>query len=140
MIRASSSSGDNTDYLAWVAQTTSLPSSASGSKTRYPANAAGPPDDPFILVDQGTFGNLFTASHRIIPFLQRDGKYQETPSDDAAAIEVLERLRRSGAVAIIIAWPASWWLAYYGGFKQYLQSNFHCSANNERLIAFDLRP
>jgi hypothetical protein len=91
------------------------------------------------LVDQGTFGNLFAASHSIIPFLQPVGKYQETPSDDATAIQELERLRGSGAVAIIIAWPAFWWLAYYGGFKQYLQSNFHCSANNERLAAFDLR-
>jgi SAM-dependent methyltransferase len=99
-----------------------------------------PPDNAFILVDQGTFGNLFITSHRIIPFLERDGKYQETRSDDATAIQELERLRRSGAVSIIIAWPAFWWLEYYGGFKQYLRSNFRCSANNERLVAFDLRP
>lgn len=99
-----------------------------------------PPDDAFILVDQGTFGNLFTASHHIIRFLDRDGEYSGTPSDATSAIQELERLRGSGAVSIVIAWPAFWWLEYYSGFEQYLRSNFHCSVDNERLVAFDLRP
>jgi SAM-dependent methyltransferase len=98
-----------------------------------------PPGDAFILVDQGTFGNLFTASHRIIRFPEREGQYLGIPSDDVIAIEELERLRSRGAVSIVIAWPSFWWLDYYDGFNQYLRSNFHCSVDNERLVAFDLR-
>ena len=99
-----------------------------------------PPDDAFILVDQGTFGSLFTASHHIIRFLDGDGEYWGPPADAVDPIQELERLRGSGAVSIVIAWPAFWWLKYYDGFEQYLRSNFRCSMDNERLVAFDLRP
>jgi SAM-dependent methyltransferase len=98
-----------------------------------------PPGDAFILIDQGAFGNLFTPSYRAIPFLERGGQYWKLPPDDTAAIEELERLRRTGATSVVCAWPAFWWLDSYDGFNQYLRSHFRCSVNNERLLAFDLR-
>jgi len=95
--------------------------------------------DTFILVDQGAFTSQISAGHRTIPFLERDGQYWGPPPNDATAIHELERLRRAGAASIVFAWPAFWWLDYYSDFTQYLRSNFHCTLENERLVAFDLR-
>ena len=98
-----------------------------------------PAGEPVIVVDQGAFGNLFTRSCRVIPFLKCDEQYPEAPSEDAAAIQQLERLRSLGAASIVFAWPAFWWLDYYDGFRQHLRSKFRCIRRNERLIAFDMR-
>ena len=92
-----------------------------------------------ILVDQGAFGNLFTGSRRVIPFLNRDEEYPATPRDDTSAIQELERLRHSGAACIVFAWPTFWWLAYYDGFNRYLRSKFRCIRHTARLVAFDIR-
>ncbi len=99
-----------------------------------------PPGDTFILVDDELLGSIMTAGHRTIPFLERDGQYWGAPPDDATAIRELERLRRSGATFIVFVWPAFWWLGYYTGLHRHLRSRFRCVLENDRLIAFDLRP
>jgi SAM-dependent methyltransferase len=98
-----------------------------------------PPGDAFILIDQGAFGNLFSPSYRAIPFLERGGKYWKMPPDDITAIEELERMRRSRATSVVFTWPAFWWFDYYRGFNEHLRSNYNCTLDNERLVAFDLR-
>ena len=59
---------------------------------------------------------------------------------DLAAIRELERLRQAGASFMVFAWPAFWWLDYYARFRRHLRSRFRCALENDRLIAFDLRP
>jgi SAM-dependent methyltransferase len=101
--------------------------------------ATVPAEDAFILVDDDHFGGLVTSGRRTIPFLEREGRYGGPPPDDETAIREVERLRQSGANFIVFGWPAFWWLDCYKGFNQYLRSLFHCTLENERLVAFDMR-
>jgi SAM-dependent methyltransferase len=98
-----------------------------------------PPEEAFVLVDQGKFGGTITAGRRAIPFLERDGRYWGSPPDDETAIRELDRLRRSGAGFMVFAWPAFWWLDHYTGLREHLRSHFRCVMENERLVVFDLR-
>jgi hypothetical protein len=91
-----------------------------------------------ILVDDAQLAYRFR-DQQSIPFLERGGQYWGPPPNDEVAIQEFERLRCSGASFLVFAWPAFWWLEYYGGFRTYLQSNFRCLAENNRLVAFDLR-
>jgi hypothetical protein len=93
----------------------------------------------YILVDELQTRLRSDSERRTVPFLEKDGEYWGRPADDQQAISEIERLRKSGCTHIVVAWPAMWWLNYYDGFNRYLRSNFYCTLNNERLVAFDLR-
>jgi hypothetical protein len=54
------------------------------------------------------------------------------------AIQEFERLRQTGACAIVFLWPTFWWLDYYARFHGYLHQNFPCLLQNEHLIVFDI--
>jgi Domain of unknown function (DUF4915) len=99
-----------------------------------------PPGDDFIWVDQEMFGGVAVDGRRAIPFPRRDEQYQGPPSDDITAIRELDRLRRSGASFIVFGWFSFWWLSHYAGLHEHLRSKFRCVMENERLVAFDLRP
>lgn len=116
-------------------------------KSMYPRNLTAqdiaaliPPGDTFILVDQDEYRSEIAAGRRHIPFLERDGQYRGPPPEDATAIRELERLRRSGATFIVFAWPAFWWLDHYSRLHLHLRSKFRRVLENDRLVAFDLRP
>lgn len=98
------------------------------------------PADTFILVDQGQLGNLVASGRHAIPFLEHNGQYWGVPPDDATAVREFERLRHLGASFIVFVWPAFWWLDYYPELNRHLRMKFPCVAQNERFIAFDLRP
>ena len=99
-----------------------------------------PDGDTFVLVDQDNWATSgWVAGRRALPFPESNGEFGGSPADDAAATEELERRRRSGAAFIVFAWQAFWWLDYYTGFKNYLETRFPCLMRNERLIIFDLR-
>jgi len=97
-----------------------------------------PPGRAFILVDQGKLTYEPTAGRSAIPFLEKDGHYWGPPPDDSTAILELERLRETGAIYMVFVWPAFWWLDYYVELNCYLQVNFRCVLQNERLVVFDL--
>jgi glycosyltransferase involved in cell wall biosynthesis len=98
-----------------------------------------PPGEMFILVDGGEWGDI-VAGRRILPFLKRGGEYWGPPPDDATAIRELGLLRRAGARYIAFGWPAFWWLDYYADLARHLRAHFRCALDNDRLVAFDLRP
>jgi hypothetical protein len=98
------------------------------------------PESTFILVDQETFRNEIAVERRVLPFLERNGEYGGASPDDETAIRELERLRQSGANLIIFAWPAFWWFEHYAGFNRHIRLNFPRILENERLVAFDLKP
>jgi hypothetical protein len=99
-----------------------------------------PRGNTFILVDQDHLrDDLAIAERRVIPFLERYGRYWGPPPDDETAIRELERLRRAGARFMIFAWPAFWWLDYYSELRHYLHTEFPCMLHNDRLIVFDLQ-
>jgi glycosyltransferase involved in cell wall biosynthesis len=98
-----------------------------------------PAEDALILVDDDAWGiDGVIAGRRCIPFLERGGRYWGRPADDVSAIRELERLRRVGANFAVFAWPAFWWLEYYGELHRYLRSQFRCALENNRLVVFDL--
>lgn len=99
-----------------------------------------PYSETIILVDESiwTFYGV-SENHRVVPFTEKDGDYWGPPENDRAAIDELERLRRSGATFIVIGWPAFWWLDCYKTFNSYLRSGFRCILENSRIIAFDLK-
>jgi hypothetical protein len=98
-----------------------------------------PAEARFILVDEASLGAEVVADGHAIPFLERDGQYWGPAADDETAIRELERLRRAGAVFIVFAWPAFWWLDYYSGLRDYLGSKFRCALKNSRLVVFNLQ-
>ncbi|MCA1680831.1 MAG: class I SAM-dependent methyltransferase [Actinobacteria bacterium] len=73
------------------------------------------------------------------PFPARDGQYSGCPADDAEAIAALERVRENGAAALVVAWPAFWWLDHYSGFRAHLSQRYPCVRRTDDLMAFDLR-
>src|SRR5262249_49812544 len=54
-----------------------------------------------------------------------DGGYPgHYPADDAAAVDLLEALRRRGAGYLAIPLSSLWWLDRYPGFKDHLQLRY----------------
>jgi hypothetical protein len=93
---------------------------------------------PFILADEEHIRT--TLPHlRIFPFLERGGIYWGPPPDDDEAIAELERLREYGAGYIAFIWSTFWWLHHYRNFADYLHANYHCIAENDRLVVFRLQ-
>ncbi len=99
-----------------------------------------PVGNAFILVNDDQWGNEaeFTG-RRVIPFLEHEGRYWGPPDNDQTAIRELERLRQAGASHIVFAWPSFWWLDYYTGLRNHLQTHFPCLLANERLVVFSLK-
>lgn len=132
------------------------PISASVAATNQPAHASDdwtqrlrlaadelvriiPAGNSFILVDDGQWGNVRALSgHRVIPFLEKDGRYWGPPADDETAWRDLERLRQAGASHIAFTWPSYWWLRHYASFARQLRETFPCALENERLVIFKL--
>jgi hypothetical protein len=99
------------------------------------------PEHRFILVEEGQWdATEMPAGPRPIPFLEHQGQYWGKPPDDQTAIRELERLRQAGARFIVFGWPAFWWLDYYAGLHRHLRTHFPCVLENDRLVAFDMRP
>jgi len=40
---------------------------------------------------------------------------------------------------VVFAWPSFWWLDYYNGLRNHLQSRFSCLLANERVVVFNLK-
>ena len=99
-----------------------------------------PVGSTFLLVDDDNWGvfEVF-AGRRILPFLERNGYYWGPPTDDANAIQELERMRDGGAKFLVIAWQNFWWVDHYKKFHEYLHSKYSCIFRSDVVIIFDLR-
>ncbi|HEY3302551.1 MAG TPA: methyltransferase domain-containing protein [Candidatus Binatia bacterium] len=105
--------------------------------TRDIAAAIGP-DELFILVDEGAFGNLLAAGRRPLPFPEQNGEYWGPPPDGTSAIREIERLREMGVGFMVFTRQAFWWLEYYPELHNYLQSRGRRALANDRLVIFEL--
>ncbi len=102
--------------------------------------AAVPAGEAFALVNEALLMPNMVSSRKPIPFFASDGKPPvSAPVDDAAAVEEVERLRRSGAGFVVFTWPAFGWLERYPGLHEHLRSTASCPVENDRLVVFDLR-
>ena len=97
------------------------------------------PGTPFVLIDDGVFGMESSERHRALPLVERDGVDWGPPSDDDAAIEALQRRLADGAELVAFGWSAFWWRDAYAGFDRYLSEHFERVADDDLLVAYDVR-
>jgi hypothetical protein len=73
---------------------------------------------------------------------QDDGEYAGYhPANSADAIEHLEKVREDGADYLLFPSTALWWLDYYGGFKDHLESKYPCVVTQkDTCLVFKLSP
>lgn len=101
-----------------------------------------PHGETLILVDDSSWeSNLRNLSSiRRLHFLERDGLYWGLPHTPETATIELERMRQEqNAGYIAFGWPCFWWLKANADFQNYLEKNYECVIENERIIGFDLK-
>jgi len=98
-----------------------------------------PENSAVILVNDDQWGCEAKAlpALRLIPFLERDGRYWGAPADDADALRELNRLQKAGAQYLAVAWNAFWWLEHYREFHRHLR-RCPCVLSSDDLIIFQL--
>jgi glycosyltransferase involved in cell wall biosynthesis len=102
-------------------------------------DAAVPAGEALILVDDGQLGlDAQFSGRRLIPFLERDGRYWGPPRDASEAVECLERLRAQGARWLAVAWPSFWWLDQYGAFDRHLRTTCRRALESAHGILFEI--
>jgi GT2 family glycosyltransferase len=99
-----------------------------------------PAGEPFVLIDDGqlNLGSEFEG-RRVIPFLERDGRYWGPPGCAEDAIDNLESLRRAGVRWVIIAWPSFWWLDQYGRFDRHLRTTRTRAWETPHAVAYTIQ-
>ena len=98
-----------------------------------------PENDPFLIVENGSWGMDKSVGRIPVPFLEKDGYYYGAPPDDAAAIGELERMRQQGVTHIVFGWPAFWWFDHYPDLVRYLQQQYRKVKQDDDLVVYDLR-
>jgi len=62
------------------------------------------------------------------------------PADDAEALRHLNVCRAEGAVHLVFAWPAFWWIDHYRQLAHHLRARGRCVAQTEDFVVFALPP
>jgi glycosyltransferase involved in cell wall biosynthesis len=93
-----------------------------------------------ILVDGGDCGDVVLPGRRVVPILEKDGKYWGPPEDDDHALRELNRLRRDGASHVAVWWTARWWPECYPLFWRHLRANTTLLLNDESVMILELQP
>jgi hypothetical protein len=99
------------------------------------------PSNAIVLVMHGHKNNLLQLEHgQLWPFPQdATGRYTTYyPPDSAAAIAHLDALRERGAGFLYIPRHSFWWLDYYKGFRQHLETHGHCLYHNDECRLYQL--
>jgi len=100
-----------------------------------------PPDAAILMVSRGD-QELLSLAPRAWHFPRLDdGTYAgHHPADSAEAIAHLESQRAQGAEFLLIPSTASWWLTYYDGWRQHLDTHYRAIVRDDRTcVVFDLR-
>ena len=71
-----------------------------------------------ILVDEDVVLRGRDGRPRVLPMMERDGRYWGRPADGAEAVEEVTRLRSLGAVRIAFVFNAFWWLDCYHELRE----------------------
>jgi hypothetical protein len=99
-----------------------------------------PNGDAVIVIDHDGLRNYLAASRRVLPFVERGGRYWGLPEDDADAVRELEHQRMyAGAKFLALTLSSLWFLEKFSGFADYVRSRYPCVLSNELLVVFDLR-
>ena len=98
-------------------------------------------DSTVLMVSRGD-EEILSLAPRAWHFPRTDeGTYAgHYPGDSAEAIAQLETQRSLGADFLLIPHSSAWWLTYYEGWRQHLESHYATVVQDERTcVIFDLR-
>src|SRR5687768_16988777 len=99
-----------------------------------------PNGEAVIIVDHDGLRNDLSEWRRVMPFVERGGRYWGLPEDDAEAVRELERQRTDRrAEFFALATSSLWFFEKFAEFGDYVRSRYPCVLANERLLVFDLR-
>jgi len=97
------------------------------------------PHQTCVLVDEGRLALDAVDAPRVVPFLEKGGRYAGQPATGREALDELQRLRRAGATHVAVVADCLWWLEHYAELGEYLESRCPCLLRNERLTLYDVR-
>ncbi len=101
---------------------------------------ATPPDATVLLLTNGD-DKLLAIPDRCVWHFPReaDGQYRRgKPIDGSEAIKSIDSLRCKGATHIVFPAPELWWLEYYSGLREYLESGTGQSAGSKNGTVYRL--
>jgi glycosyltransferase involved in cell wall biosynthesis len=93
-----------------------------------------PREEPFVLVDDETWGCAELGARAVMPLLAQRG----APENDDHALAELRSRRDQGARHLVITWPSFWWLDHYAQLARYLRERCRCVADHDDFVAFEL--
>ncbi|HKT84388.1 MAG TPA: glycosyltransferase [Solirubrobacterales bacterium] len=101
---------------------------------REAVTEAVPPGATVLVVTRGDEGLLQLNGRQASHFPQSDdgGWAGHHPADSTEAIAHLEQLREGGAEYLVVPPTYEWWLSYYDGLREHLDSTCRVVAANER--------
>ena len=82
-----------------------------------------PPGSLIVAADNGDPTVFYYAERTGWHIPEKDGIYDGEPTPSEQAIGDLESLRQRGADYFAFNWTTMWWLDYYKGFAEYLETN-----------------
>jgi len=98
-----------------------------------------PDRSTIILVDEEKWGIVEKLeSFKILPLMERNGKYAGLPVDSKEAISAILQLQKKGAAYIVFVWSSFWWLEYYEDLTKFLFQRFILILKNEDILVFEL--
>jgi glycosyltransferase involved in cell wall biosynthesis len=97
-----------------------------------------PQDARVLVADKYDPTLLHLSRHRGWHFPDRRLLPGGYPRDSNAAIEHLEQLRQQDASYIVFPSAAFWWLEYYAGFRQHLESRYARIWHNQHCVIYHL--
>lgn len=94
---------------------------------------------PFILTDDDAWiaGHTILDRHRY-HLIEQDSQYWGIPKQDTEAIEALEHYRRQGICYFVLSWSSFWYMDYFTGFRQHLDTHYTCLQKNDLLMIYEL--
>jgi GT2 family glycosyltransferase len=101
---------------------------------REAVKASVPTDATILVVSRGDEALLELNGRRALHFPQADGGgwAGHHPADSEEAIGHLEHLRADGADYLVVPPTYSWWLRYYSGLREHLDSRYETVLADER--------
>ena len=97
--------------------------------------------DGALLIEAGDASESadLHAGMRVLPFIERGGQFWGLPESDSVAIAELERMRKSGATAILFRSSNFWWFDHYREFTKHLRANCRPLIENKQFAVFGLK-